>query len=350
MLLDAQDPHVERIAIGDWRSPPSSILAPRLESTMVVFMIVRCIVPSLAATSLLEASMTSPQYGIADAFVTLPSSPGAARSVDPNLGRWFHRSDAFHRGEALQDMLTGMDEQGVEYAVLHARPPGNFIPRNPYTVGQGVDDESFDASCAALARIMQEYPGRFVGCVPIDPTGVMKAVRQLERAVNEYGIRSCWIMPALIGLPPNHAVYFPVYAKCVELGIPIKINVGVPGPVRFGVVQQPMLLDEVLLAFPELRVIAMHLGHPWHVEVIALLSKHANLYLSTSGWRPRYVPDEIWQFLRTRGRDKILWASDYPLLPFDRTVEDARELALDSDTLRAYLRDNTLRAFGFAEA
>jgi predicted TIM-barrel fold metal-dependent hydrolase len=176
----------------------------------------------------------------------------------------------------------------------------------------------------------------------------MGAVRRLEKAVREYGFSGAYIMPSMIGLPPNHACYFPVYAKCVELGLPIKINVGVPGPLRPAALQHPMLLDEVLLAFPELTVVGVHLGHPWQREVVALLQKYPNFYLATSAWSPKYVPQEIWDFANTsRGINKVMWATDYPLLSVERCVREGWEVPLKDEAKRRYLRDNALEVFKF---
>jgi uncharacterized protein len=196
-----------------------------------------------------------------------------------------------------------------------------------------------------VADMRARYPGRFFGCVAVDPTGMMKAVGRLERAVREYGFNVCFILPAAIGLPPNHVCYFPIYAKCVELGIPVRMNVGLPAFQGAGWVQHPMYLDEVLLAFPELTVVGAHVGHPWHVECVALLQKYPNFYLLTSGWVPKRVPQELWQFANTRGANKLMWASDYPLLPMERCAREGWEVPLKEEVKRRYLRENAIEVF-----
>ena len=286
-------------------------------------------------------------YGLIDPFLTIPPPPDRPRQVEPSLARLFHASKTYFSGATLEEMVRDMDEWGIEVAVLDARSAGNMIPSEPYAVGQGVPDDDFDRNCADIVAAQKQYPGRFQGCIPIDPSGVMRAVRQLERAVRDDGFRSCWIMPSLIGLPINHAVYYPVYAKCVELGVSAKVNVGVPGPMRFARPQLPMALDEVLLAFPELKIVAAHVGHPWHVEMIALLQKYPNLYLITSGWAPRHVPPEIWKYMNGRGAGKVLWSSDYPLLSMERCVTEGWEVPLNDAAKRRYLRENANEVYGF---
>src|SRR5262249_51712785 len=163
-----------------------------------------------------------------------------------------------------------------------------------WDVGQDVQDDEFEAACQRFVRAREVSKGRLQGCISIDPTGMMAAVRRLERAVRDYGFNHAWIMPSMVGLPPDHKVYYPIYAKCAELGVAIKINVGMPGPVTRAVNQRSICLDEVCIAFPELTVVAAHVGHPWHLEVVAMLQKHANFYLITSGFAPKHVPQEIW--------------------------------------------------------
>jgi uncharacterized protein len=283
------------------------------------------------------------EYKLIDPFIGLPPK-GPNPSQDPNIAKWFRNSKALMEGATVEQMVADMDASSIEAAILTAQgAPG--LPVGPYSVGQRIDDEGFDAACKEVAGIVARYPGRFYGCAAIDPTGMMKAVRQLERAVHEYGFRSIWMMPALVGLPPNHACYFPIYAKCVELDVAIKINVGVPGPLRPAWVQRPLHLDEVLLAFPELTVVGAHVGHPWQVETVALLQKFPNFYMITSGWAPKHVPQELWQLANSRGARKLLWSSDYPILPMDRCAREGREVPLKDEVKRRYLRENAIEVF-----
>jgi predicted TIM-barrel fold metal-dependent hydrolase len=174
----------------------------------------------------------------------------------------------------------------------------------------------------------------------------MNAVRMVEIAAREFGMRAVRMMGALTNVPPNHALCYPVYAKCIELGLPIVINVGVPGPMRFAKYQRPMDLDEVLVTFPELRVVLTHVGHPWHEETVALLQKHPNCYLMTSGFVPKYIPEAVLRYMNTRGQDKVMWSADYPIQRFERCVEEALRLPLRDGVVRKYMRENALRVFG----
>jgi uncharacterized protein len=253
-------------------------------------------------------------------------------------------------GQTLADAIADMDRHDVESALVGTIPVNFEIYRpGPYTVGLGVTDELFDASCQRIADSIALYPDRLRGFVYLDPSDCMTAVRRLDRAVTQYGITVAHVIPSVVGLAPNHSTYFPIYAKCVELGVPIRVHVGMPGPSHRAELQEPVRLDEVLLTFPELTLVGAHLGNPWIDQVIALLRKYENFYVMTSGWAPSRVPQAIWDFANTtRGADKVMWASDYPLLSISRTATEGRAVPLKDEFRRRYLRDNAIRVHHLA--
>lgn len=283
------------------------------------------------------------------------------RELDPNISRWFERSAPDIRGgyDAAY-VIEKMNAAGVEKALLtdgrgHRQwvrdwASGERFDRpGPMNRGYaGFTLDRFRETCETVAEAAKRWPDRIYGAAYIDPTKAMDAVRMVEISVREYGFKACRIMPAQIGLPPDHALYYPVYAKCIELGVPITINVGVPGPLLPAWVQRPLHLDEVLVTFPELTIVGTHVGHPWHDEVVALLQKHSNFYLMTSGWVPKYIPAEIIQFMNTRGSHKVMWAADFPLQPFERCVEEALNLPFREGVLKKYMRDNAIEVFGLS--
>jgi predicted TIM-barrel fold metal-dependent hydrolase len=262
------------------------------------------------------------------------------RPVDPSLERF----GSMPGPETVDDVVAEMDRQGVELAVLGGDGVNFDVYRpGPYTVGLGFTDELFDASCAEIAANVNAHPDRLRGFTYLDPSDCMVAVRRLERAVHTYGITIAHIIPSVVGLPPNHPTYFPIYAKCVELDVTLRVNIGLPGPSHRAALQEPILLDEILLTFPELTLVGAHLGHPWIDQVIALLRKYEHFHLMTSGWAPSRIPQAIWDFANTtRGADKIMWASDYPLLPIARTATEGRAVPLKPDNKQRYLHDNAI--------
>src|SRR5215472_2059741 len=153
--------------------------------------------------------VTSAPYKLIDAFLQVPPLAGKKliRQIDANIDKWFKPGEQVRHGFTVDDLVNDMDAAGVERGVMTAGVMR--LASSPYSVGQGIPDETYEKICMRVAAMLEQYPGRFHACFGLDPTGMMRAVRWLVRAVNEFNFRSAWIMPSLVGLPPNHACYFP---------------------------------------------------------------------------------------------------------------------------------------------
>ncbi len=236
---------------------------------------------------------------------------------------YFKREREIFAHTPIEDLLQQMDAAGVERAIVTM-------------------DANDPEPIADLAR---SFPGKFICSTVIDPTAGMEALRLLERLVAKHALRLARIVPFLVNRPPNDKVYYPVYAKCIELDLPISINTGIPGPPMPAEPQRPLYLDEVCLFYPEVKIIMAHGADPWWGEAIRLLLKYPNLYMMTSAYAPKYLPAELIQFMNTRGREKILFASDHPVLDFERCLAEAAALPLREGVLERYLRENALALF-----
>ena len=134
--------------------------------------------------------------------------------------------------------------------------------------------------------------------------------------------------------PPSDAVYYPLYTKCCELDLPLCVNTGIPGPPLPAEVQNPIHLDRVCIRFPELKLCMIHGADPWWDTAIRLMLKYRNLRLMTSAWSPKCLPESLLHYMRTRGKDRIIFASDYPVLSMERTLGEAAELDLPDEVRR----------------
>ncbi|MFL0179789.1 MULTISPECIES: amidohydrolase family protein [unclassified Mycobacterium] len=177
------------------------------------------------------------------------------------------------------------------------------------------------------------------------------ALRELSAVAVDLPVVYAVVGPSFWGdgqYPPSDAVYYPLYAKCAELDLPLCVNTGIPGPPIPGEVQHPIHLDRVCVRFPELRLCMIHGADPWWDVAIRLLIKYRNLRLMTSAWSPKRLPEALLHFMRTRGAGKVIFASDWPVLRMDRVVPEARALDLPPDVLDKYLYRNAADFF-FAE-
>lgn len=209
-----------------------------------------------------------------------------------------------------------------------------------FNVRTGLIHLSDDRTPEAVRR----YPDRFVACQSIDPNKGMDAVRTIQRAHDEYGIRSVAFFPSGQNPPVaiNHRLAYPIYAKCIELDLPIFINVGVPGPRIPMMPQYVGHLDEVCYDFPELKIVMRHGGEPWEDLAVKLMLKWPNLYYSTSAFAPKYWPEAIIKFANSRGADKILYAGYYPMgLELSRIMDEMDRVPFKDETVwRKFLHDN----------
>ena len=156
------------------------------------------------------------EYGLVDTLLNLPGKPGHPAVDDPNIARWFHHSKVLMEGASNEETLSDLDTSGIEKGLITKLA----TPRT---------DEEFEKIAGELAEAAEASNGRLWPFLLFDPRDGMAAVRRLETSVKEYGMVTAHIVPSGVGLPPSDALYYPLYAKCVELGVPIRINVGFPG-------------------------------------------------------------------------------------------------------------------------
>jgi hypothetical protein len=217
-------------------------------------------------------------------------------------------------GVSLEQHLEQMDSAGIERAFL-------FAPK----VGRKGLPGSFHLPYEIVARAVEKYPGRFLGLAGIDPFEGMNGVRALEDAVRNMGFIGAHVYPHWYDLPPDHAKYYPFYAKCCELGVPIQMQVGQSmvyskeAPMRS--VGRPILLDGIACDFPELKLIGIHVGIPWTDEMIAMAWKHENVYIGSDAHSPKYWPEsfrEVHRLLRP-GQGAVRHRLPGAALPAHRT-------------------------------
>ena len=204
----------------------------------------------------------------------------------------------------------------------------------------GLNDDSI--------RAKAEHPGRFHLCASADPNKGMDTVRQLKRQKDEHGIVAAMTFPS--GMVPQVGVgdkkMYPIYSKCVELGVPIVLYAGVPGP-RIPMYPQTVdQLDEICWYFPELTIIVRHGAEPWTAMMVKLLLKWPNLYYSTTAFAPKYYPKEIIDFANTRGADKVIWSGYFPAgLTYDRIFGEFPDVPFRDHVWPKFLRENAKRVF-----
>jgi uncharacterized protein len=242
---------------------------------------------------------------------------------------YFKAGESMFRSRELDELVDEMDQNGVERAVLMI---------------------NMQSPSKRALSFVEARPERFaLGAGGHDLLKPMSNLARLESFVENHPVAYTVVGPSFWGdgmYPPTDAVYFPLYTKCCELDLPLCMNAGLPGPPIPGEVQNPIHFDRVCVRFPELRLCMMHGADPWWDTAIRLMIKYANLRLMTSAWAPRHLPASLLHFMRTRGKNRIMFASDSPVLSITRCVKEASELDLSPELLDNYLYGNA-QAFFF---
>jgi uncharacterized protein len=242
---------------------------------------------------------------------------------------YFKGDDSFFTSPELSELIDDMDANGVERAILMT---------------------NVNASKGRARSFVESRPDRFALAVGgFNLLRPMPTVRALESFVRDHPVAYAVVGPSFWGdgmYPPTDAVYFPLYTKCCELDLALCMNTGIPGPPLPAAPQDPIHLDRVCFRFPELKLCMIHGADPWWDTAIRLMIKYQNLRLMTSAWSPKRLPATLLHYMSTRGKDRILFASDYPVLSMQRCLGEAAALDLTDDVRQKWLYDNA-NAFFF---
>ncbi len=286
--------------------------------------------------------MSNPVFGAVDAVVNY-------EFADPELERkgW---AESFVRdkigaeegrikGLTVDAFIEKMDRAGIEHVFLLAVKAGSAMT----TINRRIPYEK-------VAEVCAKHPTRFSGLAGVDPTEGMRGLRELERAVKELGFIGAHLYPHWFEMAPDHARYYPIYAKCCELDIPIQMQVGHclrysdERPLKS--VGRPITLDTVACDFPDLKLVGIHIGWPWTEEMIAVAYKHRNVFIGTDAYAPKHWEKSFVHFMNTFGQDKVLFGTDYPVIDLERARREFDELGLRPASAAKVLRDNAIRLYG----
>jgi hypothetical protein len=225
----------------------------------------------------------------------------------------------------VQYAITEMDKWGIEQAMLGISGPNS-----------------------TNLEACRQHPDRFFASYGANPNNGMEEVRKIRKLHKEHGLKAVTGFPSGLcpQVPLNDKKYYPIYATCVDLDIPICLCVGVPGPRIPMEPQKVEHIDEVCWFFPELKFVMRHGGEPWVDLAVKLMLKYPNLYYSTSAFAPKHYPKSIIHYANTRGTEKIMYAGYFPMgLSLERIFTDMQNVPFKDHVWPKFLRENATRVF-----
>jgi hypothetical protein len=238
------------------------------------------------------------------------------------------------RYESIEAMLGLMDEAKVKKVFITQCKMWSYWNKWMYMDTQ-LDD---------VRQYTIKYPKRFVGLAGYNPFRIKESLREIEFAVREHGFKGVYVHIYGFDIPLNDAKMYPLYSKCVELDLPVSLQVGHVLESMPSDCGRPIYLDRVACDFPDLKIIGAHTGWPWVEELLSVAYKWDNVYVGIDAWMPKYLKPELVQFVNSRmGQDRCLWGTNG--LPWKESLKQIDELGLKDSVKAKLLRENATQLF-----
>jgi len=238
-------------------------------------------------------------------------------------------------GKTTEEFVKYMDDAGVDQVLIPSAKMASYQTRQLI----------WDISEADVRELAEQAPGRIHGLFGINPVEGMAGVRRLQDTIGDGVFLGAHLHTYGFGLPVNDRKYYPFYAKCVELDIPVVMQVGHSAERMPSELGRPIHIDDIALDFPELTIVAAHTGWPWVEEMIALAWKHRNVYIGTSAHHPKYLDRSLIAFASSRGKGKVMWGTDYPVMDHQDALAAIDKLGLKDDAKALFVGDAARSVF-----
>jgi predicted TIM-barrel fold metal-dependent hydrolase len=238
------------------------------------------------------------------------------------------------RYESVDEMLRLMDGAGVEKVFITQCKMWSYRRKWMY----------MDTTLEEVLQYTQKHPRRFVGLAGYDPFHINESLKEIELAVTRHGFRGVYVHIYGFDIPLNDRKMYPLYAKCVELDIPVSMQVGHVLEAMPSDCGRPMHLDRIACDFPDLKILGAHTGWPWVDELISVCYKWENVWFGVDAWMPKYLSPQILQFINSRlGRDRCIWGTNG--LPWKESLKQLGDLDLKEEVRHKLMRSNAVELF-----
>jgi predicted TIM-barrel fold metal-dependent hydrolase len=262
-------------------------------------------------------------------------------------GKFMSEEDRRQRSQPvdIDSLISRMDDAGIAMTGVVANVSALDIGRPP-GAGRILDDNHVDIVHEAI----RQHPDRLFGWAGINPLGGFQTLRYIEHAVNDLGFKGVHIFPHWFAVPVNDRLYYPIWAKCAELGVPVAFQCGIGGsPSASKVVAGELQVEDVLFDFPELTVMALRVGNPWERGFVALARNYINLVLAADNPPSYWVPEFI-EVLHRKAlgsdhdmTDRVVWGTNGPVVDPKSALSAIDGLGLEPDVQAKFTGGNAAR-------
>jgi len=207
-----------------------------------------------------------------------------------------------------------------------------------------------------VASMVERFPRAFIGAFgSVDPWRGARAVMEAERCIKELGMMGLKFQGAAQAFFPNDRRFYPLWEKCQEMGCPVQFHTGTTGlgaglPGGMGIKlkwTRPIpYIDDVAADFPGLKIICLHPSYPWQEETIAMAVHKSNIFIDLSGWAPRYFPQSLKHEIKSRLKDRVMFGSDYPMMPYDQLFKGWEEEDYPEEIMSKVYYKNAIKILG----
>jgi uncharacterized protein len=260
-------------------------------------------------------------------FPFTPETKSDPYQHTPSLREPLVALGVWDREFTAESLLDAMDHAGVEAALISAQA-----------------GSTWQISCEYICELISACPGRLYGMAGIDPRDISGGLRRLVAAVDDLKFVGAHSYPHWFHRAPDDRSYWPFYAKCVELDVPIQIQVG-QAQAGLPSLGRPGTIDAIALDFPDLKIVAIHTGYPWEREMVAVARKHENVFIGADTLHPSAWAPELVEFIRGAGRAKVMFGTSFPILTFEDALQGLEQLEFESETRELLVRGNVKRVY-----
>lgn len=266
----------------------------------------------------------------------LPEFAGNAPHLS-NYRRVYKRTETEVGQRAAADPLA---EYLATYERLNARAVVVKARDLTSTFGFKISNES-------VANFCKTQGDRYLGFAGVDPHRGASAIGEFEMAIRELGLRGLNLQCFEHKLDIDDEKLYPLYAKCIELDVPVNIHCGINFSTKTSMSHgHPLALDRVMCTFPDLRVCASPPGWPWINELLAVAWRHPNVWIGTLAIRPRLMAtphsgyEPLLQYGKTVLKDKMIFGSAFPMMPVESALDEFIALDMPEEIRARWLEGN----------